>query len=366
MQDIMDRFAALAMTAKYGQRPRKQLPAIALVPPRYTGPMSRYYSGPVSDHFDGKRFFGPLPSGNKGLPALLRWQLLGRLRGDRAAWPAWVVDPPQPPPPARVTGDDFALTMIGHVTALIQTRGLNILTDPVWSPRASPSRRFGPKRVRAPGITLDALPPIDLILVSHNHYDHLDTATLAALVALHDPLIITPLGNDTIIRAACPTARLAPIDWDETIGFGAIAIEAEPVNHWSARWTSDRNEALWAGFTLHAGDRRLFINGDSGFAGGWWAERLMTKHHSFAGALLPIGAYAPRWFMADAHMNPDEAVAVHQILGGVPTLGWHCETFQLTDEAIDAPAALLAAALTREAIDPARFRVLKPGESWVI
>ncbi len=324
--------------------------------------MSRYYTGPVSDHFDGTHFFGPVRSGGKGLGQLLKWQL----SGTRAKWPDWIENAPFLPPPERVAGSAIRLTMIGHVTVLIQTAGINILTDPVWSMRMSPFRFVGPKRVRAPGVALADLPPIDVVLVSHNHYDHLDVATLKQLVTTHNPQIITPLGNDTIIRKAAPAARITAIDWDERVTFGDLVVEAEPVNHWSARWSSDRNEALWAAFTLHTPEKRLFVNCDSGFAGGWWVERLMAKHVSFDAALSPIGAYAPRWFMADAHMDPDEAVTVHQMMGGPPTLGYHCGTIQLTDEPIEEPAQRLAAAVAREGIDPARFRTLEPGESWEI
>lgn len=324
--------------------------------------MSRYYSGPPSDHFDGVRFFGPKRSGGKGLLTLLKWQL----SGGRAKWPRWIENPPQPPPPERVTGDTISLTMIGHVSVLIQTAGINILTDPVWSNRASPFQVAGPKRVRAPGIALEALPPIDLVLVSHNHYDHLDTATLADLVRRFDPEIVTPLGNGTIIHQVAPSARITEIDWDERVPHGPLIIEAEPVNHWSARWSNDRNEALWAGMTIHALNRRIFFNGDSGYAGGWWVERLIAKHGTIDVSLCPIGAYAPRWFMADAHMDPDEAVEVHKRLGCPATLGFHWGTFQLTDEPIDEPADRLAAALAREGIDPARFRTLDPGEGWKV
>ncbi len=322
--------------------------------------MSRYYEGPVSDHFDGQRFFGPRRSGNKGLATLLKW----KLAGGAAKWPRWIENSAFPPPPERVHGDAIHLTMIGHVTVLIQTAGMNILTDPVWSKRASPSQFAGPKRVRAPGLALDALPPIDLIVVSHNHYDHLDTATLAELVRRFDPQIVTPLGNDSIIRAKSPTARIKAIDWDERTPCGDLIIEAEPVNHWSARWTSDRNEALWAGLTIHTPGRRIFFNGDSGFADGWWADRLIKKHKRIDLSLSPIGAYAPRWFMADAHMDPDEAVEVYKRLGAPATLGYHWGTFQLTDEPINEPRELLEAALVREGIDPGQFRTLEPGESW--
>jgi len=321
--------------------------------------MSRYYSGPPSDHFDGERFFGPKRSGGKGMLPLLKWQLLGT----RAKWPRWIENAPQPPPPERVSGDTIRLTMIGHVSVLIQTAGLNILTDPVWADRASPFQVAGPKRVRAPGVALDALPPIDLVLVSHNHYDHLDTATLAELVRRFDPEIVTPLGNGTIIRKSA-AARIVELDWDEKVAHGPLVIEAEPVNHWSARWSNDRNEALWAGMTIHAPNRRIFFNGDSGYAEGWWVDRLMAKHGTIDVSLCPIGAYAPRWFMADAHMDPDEAVQVYKGMGGPMTLGFHWGVFQLTDEPIDEPRERLTAALSREGIDPARFRTLSPGESW--
>lgn len=324
--------------------------------------MSRYYSGPVSDHFDGQRFYGPKRSGGKGLGTLLKWQL----SGGRAKWPRWIENAPQPRPPERVMGDAVRLTMIGHVSLLIQTAGINILTDPVWSKRASPFQSAGPRRVRAPGIRLDELPPVDLVLVSHNHYDHLDAATLAALVDRFDPLIVTPLGNGTIVGKHAAAARVIELDWDERTEFGSLVIEAEPVNHWSARWSNDRNEALWAGLMIHAPNRRIFFNGDSGFADGWWVDRLMAKHRAVDVSLCPIGAYAPRWFMADAHMDPDEAVEVYKRMGAPWTLGFHWGCFQLTDEPIDEPRERLEAALAREGIAPDRFRTLAPGEGWEV
>ena len=324
--------------------------------------MSRYYTGPVTDHFDGKRFDGPVKSGGKSTRDLLKWQL----SGERAKWPASVENGVHPVPPQRVDGDAIRFTMIGHVSVLVQTAGLNILTDPVWSTRASPVQFAGPKRVRAPGIALTELPPIDLVLVSHNHYDHLDIATLASLVDAHDPFIITPLGNDKIIQKYAPRARIKAVDWDDSVKVGDVIIDTEPVNHWSARRGNDRNEALWCGFTICAPGGRIFFNGDSGFADGWWVKRLMAKHGHIDAAMLPIGAYAPRWFMADAHMDPDEAVLTHQMMGGPKTLGFHWGTFQLTDEPMMEPVERLNAALHREGISPELFRTLEPGEGWVL
>ncbi len=322
--------------------------------------MSRYYSGPPSDHFDGKRFFAPHQSGGRGLGDLLKW----RLSGNAAKCPKAVENAISPPPPQRVDNGDIRFTMIGHISVLVQVAGLNILTDPVWSQRASPVRFAGPKRVRAPGIALKDLPKIDLVLVSHNHYDHLDIDTLGALAAMHDPLVITPLGNDTIIRKGAPAVRTRAVDWDEVAEFGTIRIDCEPVNHWSARKMGDRNEALWSGFTLLTPAGKIFFSGDTAFSNGWWVERLLGKHGRIDAAMLPIGAYAPRWFMKDSHMDPDDAVEVHKMLGCPPSLGYHWGTFQMTDEPMMEPKERLDAALAREAIDPALFRTLDPGEGW--
>lgn len=322
--------------------------------------MSRYYNGPISDHFDGKRFFAPEPAGGRGLGQVLKW----KMQGNAAKWPDHVENAPFPPPPLRVECDDIRLTMVGHISVLVQVAGLNILTDPVWSERASPIQFAGPKRVRAPGIAFADLPPIDLVLVSHNHYDHLDIETLGALVANHDPLIITPLGNDHIILKSVPNARIRAVDWDEVVEFQGIKIDCEPVSHWSARRLGDYNEALWCGFTVIAPQGKIFFNGDSGFSTGWWVERLLAKHGTIDAAMLPIGAYAPRWFMIDSHMDPDDAVKVFQMLGGPLSIGFHWGTFQLTDEPMMEPKERLDAALKREGIDPARFRTLDPGEGW--
>jgi beta-lactamase superfamily II metal-dependent hydrolase len=169
-----------------------------------------YYQGPVSDHFDGTRFFNPGGIAPLGFRQVLRWQF----NGERQRWAKQVASPfAQAKPEPRVSGDGMRVTMVGHASMLVQVAGLNILTDPVWSDRASPFTFAGPKRVTAPGIRFEDLPPIDLVLVSHNHYDHLDVATLKRLQAAHKPHFVTALGNDTIIRRAVPDARISVMDW---------------------------------------------------------------------------------------------------------------------------------------------------------
>jgi L-ascorbate metabolism protein UlaG (beta-lactamase superfamily) len=322
-------------------------------------PRNRDYTGPVSNHFDGTRFRNmDGSSGGKSYRDLLRWQL----GGTRARWPKWI-EIEQSRPPQRVV-DGLLATFVGHATVLLQASGLNVLTDPVWSDRASPVQFAGPKRVHAPGIAFKHLPPIDAIVVSHNHYDHLDTATLARLVEAHDPVIITPLGNDRVIKAAAPKSNVVTIDWHDSIDpVPCLRVHAEPVAHWSARGRGDRNHALWAGFVLALGERKVYFAGDTGFAGGLPFRKTASRHAPFDLALLLIGAYAPRWFMADSHMDPSEAIQAQCLLGSPPSLAIHHGTFQLTDEAVDEPARLLCETLIEEG-SKGEFRVCRPGESW--
>ena len=183
--------------------------------------MSRYYDGPVSDHFDGERFFDAEAAPPRSRRDLFRWFLQRRLRGTKAKWPDWAPSPFADRPPSRVDGVACRISYVGHASLLIQTAGLNILIDPVWSERASPFRFAGPRRVNDPGIPFAALPPIDVVLVSHNHYDHLDVATLSRLAAAHRPRVITPLGNDTIMRDHDPAIAAEAHDWGDEIALGA-------------------------------------------------------------------------------------------------------------------------------------------------
>lgn len=315
-----------------------------------------YYDGPSSDHYDGTRFFNPgEPPARGTLRALLRWKLAGAA----ARWPRAVAVTPAVPA-ARV--ERLRVTMVGHAALLIQVAGRNLLTDPLWSERASPVRFAGPRRVTAPGIAFDDLPPIDAVLLSHCHYDHLDVATLRRLHAAHAPLIATPLGVDAIVRAAVPGARTIAGDWWQRLALDdAMTSTLTPALHWSNRSPRDARMSLWAGHGLEVAGQRLWFAGDTGYGDGTLFTQIGARLGAPDLALIPIGAYEPRWFMAPQHVDPVEAVRIFAAVGARRALGIHWGTFQLTDEAREAPRDALAAALAAAGIAPDRFVAAAPG-----
>ena len=260
-------------------------------------------------------------------------------------------------------GKGARLTLIGHASWLIQAGGRNILIDPVWSERASPVSFAGPRRANPPGIGFDDLPPIHAVIVTHNHYDHMDVATLARLWTRHRPQLVTPLGNDTILRGEITGLEAKAVDWGDVADLGGgIVAHVEPTQHWSARGPRDRSHALWASFVIETAAGKIYAVGDSGFADGGTFRRVAVRHPGLKVALLPIGAYEPRWFMEGQHMNPADAVAAFQLCGAEMALGHHWGTFQLTTEPHDQPPADLGIALAEAGIAADRFRPMRPGE----
>ncbi|MDJ0612086.1 MAG: MBL fold metallo-hydrolase [Rhizobiaceae bacterium] len=325
-------------------------------------PENYYYNGPKSDHFDGKTFFNPNGIKPRRLSEVLKWQL----SGGRAKWPAEYPSPFHDAKPAdRVNSSNLEVTMIGHATLLIQTAGLNFITDPVFVDRASPVQFAGPKRVNPPGIVFENLPPIDYVLLSHNHYDHLDLASLKRLSSEHNATIICPLGNDTIVKSKAPDANFIVGDWENTVNLNAeVKLHFEPCHHWSARGTKDRRMALWAAFLLETPAGKIYHIGDTGFHDGINYKALFEKHGAVDLAILPIGAYEPRWFMKGQHQNPDEAVQGHKLIQAKTSIGHHWGTFQLTNEAIEAPIEALSIARLAHGISEEEFTTLRPGQSW--
>lgn len=318
-----------------------------------------YYAGPPSDHFDGLRFFNPdQRETDRSFRDLLRW----KLKGQAAAWPR-SVPVHQSVPDARVSG--LRATIVGHASVLVQAAGLNILTDPVWSQRASPLSFAGPRRVWAPGIAFQALPPIDAVLISHNHYDHMDMATLRRLNREHRPLIVTPLGNDTILKRAIPDARVKTGDWWERIKIGnGAAVAIVPAYHWSARTGRDRRMALWSGMVLQTDSGRVHFTGDTGYGDGRLFREVRRRLGRPDLALIPIGSYAPRWFMGAHHADPGEAVQILEDLDAIRAIGIHWGVFRLTDEPREEPPARLLEALARRGIAEELFPAGQPGVAY--
>ncbi len=319
---------------------------------------SPYYEGPVSDHFDGQLFANLYaPTIDRSLADIRRW----RRTSHRAPWPRPLQTIATDRPPAA--SQPLRIAMVGHASLLIQVAGCNILIDPVWSKRASPLSFAGPARHQPPGIAFADLPPIHVVLLTHSHYDHMDIPTLKRLWSAHRPRLIAPLGNDVVVRRAAEALRAETADWWDTIPLTpGLTLQVTPANHWSARTPWDRRRALWSGFALHTPAGPLYLAGDTAFGDGSLFPEIRRRCGAPAVAVLPIGAYEPRWFMAAQHMNPADSVQALLACGAHTGLGIHWGTFQLTDEAQDAPKLALAEALAVHALSPARFIPLHPGQ----
>lgn len=311
----------------------------------------------------------------KSLAQLLRW----RREAAREGRPR----PPMSATPTAVPELDFvcanhgaaqqpAVTWIGHATVLAQLGGISLLCDPIFSERASPLGFIGPKRQQPPGLALTQLPPIELVLVSHNHYDHLDEASVRALAAAESgapPLFIVPLGLADWFRRR-GIERVIELDWWQSHRLGDIEVHLVPAQHWSARGLGDRMKTLWGGFAVFAPDCHLFYAGDTGYSRDFAEMRERFAAHQGRGqgggfdiALLPIGAYEPRWFMQTQHINVEEALKIHRDLGAKRSLGVHWGTFALSDEALDEPPRELARQRDAQALAEEEFFVLAIGET---
>ena len=306
-----------------------------------------------SDHFDGRRYFNP--NGANGQPF---YKVPRLLITPKTRWPREVPVQPQRPPAPGVA--DVNVTFVGHSTFLIQTAAANVLIDPMYAERAGPLPFTGPRRVRVPGVRFDDLPPISLVLLSHNHYDHCDLGTLKRLAQRFHTAVVTPPGNNPLLRSV-GFKKIEELDWWETSRTAPLAVTVTPAQHFSARTPFDRNQALWGGFLIDAQGRRIFHAGDSGY--GPHFRQIGKRLGPINLALLSIGAYEPRWFMKDVHLNPAEAVQAHLDLGARESVAMHFGTFQLTPEGIDQPVRDLRAALQDRGVPAEQFRIMEVGES---
>jgi L-ascorbate metabolism protein UlaG (beta-lactamase superfamily) len=314
---------------------------------------------PVSDHCDGERFFnvhGPEP---RGPGDLLKWW---RTREARP-WPASVPVARAPLPPRQAPDGHIAATFIGHSTFLIQAGRSAILTDPVFTSHAGPLGRFGPRRVRRPAHAIADLPAVDVVVVSHNHYDHMQPGSLREIDARFHPAFVTTLGNASFLRRI-GLQRVAELDWWSHQQVGDVAITCTPAQHFSARGVGDRNRTLWGGFGLNVAGKTICFTGDTGYCGHF--VEIGARLRTIDLALIPIGAYQPRWFMAPVHVNPEEAVRIHLDLQTRVSVAMHFGTFKLTDEGLDDPVTQLVAAKRTAGVEPEAFRVPAFGETLIV
>ncbi len=313
----------------------------------------------ASDHWARGRFFTPGAPQPKGLADVLRW-VAHRQKGE---WLAWIDAQPGQPPRERVPGDALVVTLVNHTTFLLQTRGLNFLTDPVWSERVSPFSFIGPKRHRPPGLLFNDLPRIDCLLISHNHYDHLDLPTLRRLAARDSPPVFCPLGLEPLLRKA-GLREIFELDWWESRSWKGLEIHCVPAQHFASRTPFDRNKTLWCGWVFGPDAQRIFFAGDTGL-GPHFGE-ISRRLGPFRLAVLPIGAYAPEWFMGPIHMTPEQAVEALSSTGAACAVASHYGTFALADDGYAEPVERLRAAMADRPEGAPPFLVLEEGAACEI
>lgn len=313
------------------------------------------YFGEISDHFDGKKFYNKAP-----MPAKRKSFFMVALTEEKGEWPESIHVNQLEKEHILNKSTDLRIYMVNHSTILIQTNGVNILTDPIWSERASPFTWIGPKRHALPGINFEDLPKIDLVLISHNHYDHFDIATLKMLDEKFNPLILTGLGNDTLLKEH-NLNNVITLDWWGSHKFNDdITINFVPAQHFSARGFTDRFATLWGGFVIQSTDKNLFFAGDTGYSNHF--KEIKKKFGKIDVAMTPIAAYEPRWFMKYMHTNPHEAVQAHLDLEAEYSIAIHFGTFRLAFESYEQIFKDFDKALKDLEVSPQEFLLLRNGE----
>lgn len=325
--------------------------AVPLLAGCFAGTVHR---GPATDHFDGEKFQNLGEAPRLGPLELAK----AALREPRGEWRPYTDFPPGPKPPTRVGHGQLRVTFINHATVLLQADGVNVLTDPIYSDRPSPVSFVGPKRVRPPGIRFEDLPPIDVVVVSHNHYDHMDLPTLRRLEAAHHPRFLVGLGNKALLDDE-GFQRVEELDWWQSTEVApGTKVTAVPAQHRSNRGLTDQAETLWAGYVLGTTGGPVLFAGDTGF--GPHFERIAERFGPMRLSVLPIGAYRPS-IIHTVHMGPKEALQAHQVLRSGTSVAMHFGTFPLALDGQDEAKYLLLRLLAREAVRP-RFWALGFGE----
>lgn len=315
--------------------------------------LSKYYTANKSDNLKGSVFTNINKVKPKSLFDVIKW----KIQGGHKEWNLNIISNINDTPPSQVH-DSIRVSFIGQATFLVQMDGLNIITDPVYSNTIGPFNIIGPKRKTGIGIKWDSLPKIDIVLISHNHYDHLDLPTIKKLWYRDKPQIFTPLGNDAIIKCYDSNIESKALDWNDSLNYKDVKVSLAPAQHWSARGIFDKNKALWGTFILQSRSGSICFIGDSGYNDTIFKE-ISNQYGQMKLSIIPIGAYEPRWFMKDVHMNPDEAVLTHLDLKSEYSVASHFHTFQLTDENYNDPLIALELAKSKYKIE--KFYALKVG-----
>lgn len=319
------------------------------------------YAGPVSDHYDGRRFHDSEEL-DVGFTDLIRFYFTR----EPGVWKRDLSIPSGPKPADSVADGDLKVTLVNHATVLIQADGLNILTDPIWSERASPVTWAGPRRFRPPAIAFDDLPRIDVVLLSHNHYDHFDLPSLLRLKERHDPWFLMPLGDAALLRKQGFEHKLVELDWNQpwTLPNGC-QLHALQARHWSSRGRpGDRNLSLWLSYVIATRGGPVYFAGDTGYGAHFSAAS--ARFGAMRLALLPIGAYLPRWLTDYQHLDPKQSVQAHLDLRAAQSLGIHYGTFELADDGQRQPIDDLAAAMQSRQLDNAGFTAAEFGNAKTV
>ena len=319
----------------------------------------RGYQGPLSDHFDGKRFINPSQIPANGLKEVGNY--ISTRKPDK--WLDTRSTPQTPDPiPSPTSETRIQYTFINHSTFLIQVDGVNILTDPIWSYRCSPFQFAGPHRWRPPGVAFENLPEIHLVLLTHNHYDHMDATTLKRIFRKWQPQVIVPLGLTAQVKKY-GALKITELDWWQASTVNNLSVTATPANHFSSRGLFDRDKTLWCGYHLRAADGlSLYYAGDTGYSNIFKeiGRRVGPMDLSF----IPIGAYLPEWFMSPIHISPPQAVQVHKDVQSHKSVAMHFGTFPLADDNPERSKAALMASRSEQGLADDAFIIPKEGVTY--
>ena len=320
---------------------------------------TKAYKGPVSDHFNGRRFQNPSRKSAKGFASVFKYVRTRKPDKWVENYETFTRTEPVPQPDPAV----IQYTFVNHSSFLIQHNGLNILTDPIWSKRCSPFQWGGPKRMRPPGLSFDALPNIDVVIITHNHYDHLDKNTIININKTHSPLYITSAGVGHYLKSiGCE--NIIELDWWQAHDVNGTSFKAVPANHFSSRGTFDRNTSLWSGFVIRSDKKSMYYLGDSGYSDIF--KEIGKREGPFDLSFIPIGAYMPRWFMSPIHISPDESVLVHKDVQSKKSIAMHFGTFPLADDNPERSQQELMKALEKQDLSDQEFMIPDEGEVYTL